>query len=110
MHDFKTRVQDLTWKVKDGEEKVRKAEASRKEAENGKKEAEEKSKAVQVELEDLFVVLGDLEEKRSADKVSLISCYVLVLISCHHSEVADGDCRRQALWVLVLFRLADFSV
>ncbi|KAF2260560.1 hypothetical protein CC78DRAFT_523140 [Lojkania enalia] len=61
---LKTTMQDQTWKVKDAEEKARKAEAS-------VKEKEEARTAVQTELDDLFVVLGDLEEKRARDKKRL---------------------------------------
>ena len=59
---LRTEIQDQTWKVKDAEEKLRKAEAAAK-------EKEEARSAVQTELDDLFVVLGDLEEKRTRDKV-----------------------------------------
>ncbi|KAF2193685.1 hypothetical protein K469DRAFT_551244 [Zopfia rhizophila CBS 207.26] len=61
---LKTKMQDQTWKVKDAEEKLRKAEVS-------VKEKEEARASVQTELDDLFVVLGDLEEKRSRDKKRL---------------------------------------
>lgn len=61
--NLKTKLQDQAWKVKDAEEKQRKAEASTK-------EKEEARAAAQTELDDLFVVLGDLEEKRTRDKVS----------------------------------------
>lgn len=61
-------MQDQTWKVKDAEEKLRKAEAALKE-----KEVERK--AAQTELDDLFVLLSDLEEKRAKDKVS---CFFFV--------------------------------
>jgi hypothetical protein len=60
--ELKTKIQDQTWKVKDAEDKQRKAEAS-------VKEKEEARAAAQTELDDLFVVLGDLEEKRTRDKV-----------------------------------------
>ncbi|KAF2801066.1 hypothetical protein K505DRAFT_412534 [Melanomma pulvis-pyrius CBS 109.77] len=62
--ELKTKIQDQTWKVKDAEEKQRKAEAS-------VKEKEEARAAAQTELDDLFVVLGDLEEKRTKDKKRL---------------------------------------
>lgn len=76
--DLKTKAQDQTWKVKDAEEKVREAEASAKKAAEKEikelqekvKKAEASEKEKQVELDDLFVLLGDLEEKRSNDKVS----------------------------------------
>ncbi|KAH9864323.1 hypothetical protein J1614_010257 [Plenodomus biglobosus] len=77
--DLKTKLQDQAWKVKDAEEKLRKAENSNKsgnnkvlkdlEAKLKKAEASEKEK--QTELDDLFVLLGDLEEKRSRDKKRL---------------------------------------
>ena len=60
--ELKTKTQDQTWKVKDAEEKLRKAEASAK-------EKEEARAAAQTEVDDLLVMLGDLEEKRTKDKV-----------------------------------------
>jgi chromosome segregation ATPase len=77
---LKTKVQDQTWKVKDVEDKLRKAEVTNKGAKDGKdkelKDLKEKLRAAQLsaeekqtELDDLFVILGDLEEKRSRDKV-----------------------------------------
>jgi small-conductance mechanosensitive channel len=62
--EIMTKSQDQTWKVKDAEEKLRKSEAA-------VKEKEEARLAAQTELDDLFVVLGDLEDKRTKDKVSL---------------------------------------
>jgi predicted nucleic acid-binding Zn-ribbon protein len=81
--ELKTKVQDQTWKVKDVEEKLRKAEASAKGVKTGgEKElkslqeklraAEKSAEEKQTELDDLFVLLGDLEEKRTKDKVSLL--------------------------------------
>jgi predicted nucleic acid-binding Zn-ribbon protein len=80
--ELKTKVQDQTWKVKDAEEKLRKAESSTKGAKDGKdkelktlqeklRAAEKSTEEKQTELDDLFVILGDLEEKRSKDKVRL---------------------------------------
>ncbi|KAF2853077.1 intracellular protein transport protein-like protein [Plenodomus tracheiphilus IPT5] len=77
--DLKTKLQDQTWKVKDAEEKLRKAESSAKSGKNKAlkdleaklKKAEEGEKEKQTELDDLFVLLGDLEEKRSRDKKRL---------------------------------------
>lgn len=71
IQDLKTKVQDQTWKVKDAEEKLRKAEVAVKEKEKEAKGNEEARAAAQTELDDLFVVLGDLEEKRSRDKKRL---------------------------------------
>ncbi|KAF2274018.1 uncharacterized protein EI97DRAFT_382037 [Westerdykella ornata] len=64
VQDLKAKNQDLTWKVKDAEDKQRKAEAIAK-------EKEEARAAAQTELDDLFVLLGELEEKRSRDKKRL---------------------------------------
>jgi predicted nucleic acid-binding Zn-ribbon protein len=81
--ELKTKVQDQTWKVKDAEEKLRKAEATAKGAKTGGEKdlkslqeklraAEKSAEEKQTELDDLFVLLGDLEEKRTKDKVSLL--------------------------------------
>jgi len=77
--DLKTKLQDQTWKVKDTEEKLRKIETGAKtdndkaikELEQKLKKAEEGEKEKQTELDDLFVLLGDLEEKRAKDKKRL---------------------------------------
>lgn len=77
---LRTQIQDQTWKVKDAEEKVRKAESSARGSKEGKERelkslqeklraAEKSTEEKQTELDDLFVLLGDLEEKRSRDKV-----------------------------------------
>jgi len=102
--DLKTKAQDQTWKVKEAEEKLRKAEAAAKSnPQKGKagganekelkdlkeklRKAEEAEKEKATELEDLIMVLADLEEKRTKDKVC-----------CSHSceeSMRDGanDCR-----------------
>ncbi|KAF2874378.1 p115 like vesicle tethering protein [Massariosphaeria phaeospora] len=72
---LKTKTQDQTWKVKDAEEKLRKAEA-------GLKAKEEARATAQTELDDLFVILGDLEEKRSRDKKRLKEL---------GEEISDGE-------------------
>jgi chromosome segregation ATPase len=80
--ELKTKIQDQTWKVKDAEDTLRKAEATTKGAQDGKekelktlqeklRDAEKSTEEKQTELDDLFVILGDLEEKRSKDKVHL---------------------------------------
>jgi hypothetical protein len=56
-------VSDLESQIKDAVEKTQKAEAEAK-------EKEEARGAVQTELDDLLMVLGDIEEKRTRDKVS----------------------------------------
>jgi chromosome segregation ATPase len=73
-------IEKLTWKVKDAEDKLCKAEATAKGSKDGKdkevkalqdklRAAEKNTEEKQTELDDLFVILGDLEEKRSKDKV-----------------------------------------
>ena len=80
IQELKTKVQDQTWKVKDAEEKLRKAETTLKGSKDeSEKElkglqtklraAEKSTEEKQTELDDLFVLLSDLEEKRSRDKV-----------------------------------------
>jgi hypothetical protein len=84
--ELKTKAQDQTWKVKEAEEKLRKAEAaakstnqkggaSDKEVKDLKeklRKAEEAEKEKATELEDLIMVLSDLEEKRTKDKVCFL--------------------------------------
>lgn len=83
VQDLKTKAQDSTWKVKDAEDKLRKSEDKLrkaqvsvdskdkeiKEVQDKVRKAEESEKEKQTELDDLFVLLSDLEEKRSNDKV-----------------------------------------
>ena len=52
------------------EARVNELEARLRDAENARKEADEAAKQSAAELDDLFIVLGDLEEKREGDKVS----------------------------------------
>lgn len=92
--ELKTNVQDQTWKVKDAEEKLRKAEASAKtgkdkaikDLEAKLREAEESEKEKQTELDDLFVLLSDLEEKRSKDKV----CHYVSRITLRNLTLTNG--------------------
>lgn len=74
--ELKTKAQDQTWKAKDAEEKLRKLQASVdsknkeiKELQGKLLRAEESEKEKQVEVDDLFVLFTDLEEKRNQDKV-----------------------------------------
>ncbi|KAL7270968.1 Vesicle-mediated ER to Golgi transport protein [Rhizina undulata] len=57
--------------VEAAKEKVKAAEGSVEAVRKEKVDAEAKAKEVQTELDDLFMVLGDLEEKRKADKKRL---------------------------------------
>ncbi|KAL5425466.1 hypothetical protein PMIN04_002523 [Paraphaeosphaeria minitans] len=98
MQELKTKVQDQTWKVKDAEEKMRKAEAAAKEkdeklkkADAAAKKKEEARAAAQTELDDLFVVLGDLEEKRARDKKRLKELGEEVSEAEDEDEDEDGE-------------------
>ncbi|KAH7083130.1 p115 like vesicle tethering protein [Paraphoma chrysanthemicola] len=91
--ELKTKLQDQTWKVKDAEDKLRKAELSNKGTSDDKgkelkslkeklRTAEQSAEEKQTELDDLFVILSDLEEKRDKDKKRLKEL---------GEEVSDGE-------------------
>ncbi|KAF1911432.1 p115 like vesicle tethering protein [Ampelomyces quisqualis] len=105
--ELKTKVQDQTWKVKDAEEKLRKAETSGKSAKENKsnelkalqeklRAAEKNTEEKQTELDDLFVILGDLEEKRSKDKVRPFRqsfCYRVLMTPRNASRSSARKCQ-----------------
>ena len=68
-------VKDLQTREHDSEERISSVENQRSERivtlERDLEEKEEARKSVQTELDDLFLVLGDLEEKRARDKRKL---------------------------------------
>ena len=71
--EYSANTQALEARLQRADEKAQEAETR---AAGARKEAEEKEQArtsVQTELDDLFVVLGDLEEKRLGDKVRIES-------------------------------------
>ena len=72
--EYSTKLSDLESRLQRAEDKAQDAvdRASRMQADLHNKE--EARKTVQTELDDLFMVLGDLEEKRSRDKV-MILCF-----------------------------------
>jgi hypothetical protein len=92
IQDLKSKMQDQTWKVKDAEDKLRKAEAS-------VKEKEEARSAAQTELDDLFVVLGDLEEKRTKDKVRHIKSRNVTAILTLCRNVLRNSVKRSQTWM-----------
>lgn len=102
IQELKTKAQDQTWKVKDAEEKLRKAEANAKTGkdkdmkalEEKLRKAEESEKEKQTELDDLFVLLSDLEEKRSRDKVSYFLRPGLKFPCLHRTETSQSSRRR----------------
>ena len=76
VQDLQTAHEEYSAKLSDSESRLQRAEDKTRDAEDratrmqGELNAKEESrKAVQTELDDLFMVLGDLEEKRSRDKV-----------------------------------------
>jgi predicted nucleic acid-binding Zn-ribbon protein len=106
--ELKTKVQDQTWKVKDAEDKLRKAESTGKSAKDGTtkelkalqeklRAAEKSTEEKQTELDDLFVILGDLEEKRSKDKVRLFptcNAYISLTINRNASRSSEKMSQR----------------
>ena len=92
--DLRTAHEEYSANTEALEARLRRADEKAEEAEmrtrSAQKEAEDKERArasVQTELDDLFVVLGDLEEKRSGDKVSVTN------LPCKFI-VAGTDCCR----------------
>jgi hypothetical protein len=75
-------VKDLQDKVKSAEEKLKKAEEAEKEK--------------QTELDDLFVMLQELEEKRNADKVRLAECVIFRAILMSDRNGSRSWVRRSA--------------
>lgn len=66
-HDqTRAKLQDQVWAVKNAEEKAKKAEQAVKEKEDARA-------SVQTELDEFLIILQDLEEKRTQDKVRRLS-------------------------------------
>ncbi|PWW73560.1 hypothetical protein C7212DRAFT_217553 [Tuber magnatum] len=64
------------------EVRVNELEARLRDAEHARKEADEAAKQSSAELDDLFIILGDLEEKRKGDKVFFFLFLALCEIYC----------------------------
>ena len=67
--EYSANTEALEARLRRAEEKAEEAEARAASAQEEAREKEQARASVQTELDDLFVVLGDLEEKRSEDKV-----------------------------------------
>ena len=67
--DYSTMVSDLESRLRRAEDKANDAEARATRLRDDLESKEEARKSAQTELDDLLMVLGDLEEKRSKDKV-----------------------------------------
>jgi intracellular protein transport protein USO1 len=67
---LRSKSQDQIWAVKEAEEKVRKAEQTSHLKDEDIARIEKEKKAIQAELDDMLLVMADLEDKRSKDKVS----------------------------------------
>lgn len=67
--DYSTKTSSLESRLQRAEEKAADAEARSTQIQGDRDSKENSRKAVQAELDDLLMVLGDLEEKRSRDKV-----------------------------------------
>lgn len=69
--DYTTKLNSLEARLNRAEDKAADAEARSVSLQKDVDAKEEARKITQSELDDLFVVLGDLEEKRAKDKVSI---------------------------------------
>ena len=67
--EYSTKLSDLVSRLERAEDKVRDVEDRATRMQGDLDAKEEARKTVQTELDDLFMVLGDLEERRSRDKV-----------------------------------------
>ena len=67
--DYTTKISSLVARLKRAEDKTTDAEARSASLQSDLEAKEEARKTAQAELDDLFIVLGDLEEKRTRDKV-----------------------------------------
>ena len=70
--EYLSKVSDLGSRLRRAEEKARDTEDRANRMQGDLEIKEEARKAVQTELDDLFMVLEDLEEKRSRDKVTVL--------------------------------------
>ena len=71
--EYSSNVHALELRLKWAEEKAAEAEVRAIEARKSLEEKEEARSSAQTELDDMFMVLGDLEEKRERDKVPFIT-------------------------------------
>lgn len=132
--DLKTKLQDQTWKTTEAQQKLTKAESSAKETQEKLKAAEaakppskdtkaadvskklikdlqdklQKAEAgereKQTELDDLLVILGDLEEKRGADKVSSVYPLRVCGLMCCRNDSRSWE-RRSAMTMTMTMRM-----
>jgi septal ring factor EnvC (AmiA/AmiB activator) len=73
------------------EVRVKELDARLSDAEHARKEADEAAKQSAAELDDLFIVLGDLEEKREGDKKRLKELGVEISDDEDDGDDDDGD-------------------
>ena len=74
--DYTTKISTLEARLQRAEDKAGDAEQRANNFQKGAEEKEEARKTVQTELDDMLMVLGDLEEKRTRDKVFSFSLEV----------------------------------
>lgn len=94
--DYTTKLSNLEARSNRAEDKATDAEARSASLQNDLEAKEEARRTAQNELDDLFVVLGDLEEKRSRDKV----CSAIDYEDSEFSNIARNACgltERQSL-------------
>ena len=96
VQDLQTAHEDYSAKISTLESRLQRAEDKAKDAEDRTRRSqddllakEEARKTVQTELDDMLMVLGDLEEKRSRDKVCTADHWKPVLTANHHRNVCE---------------------
>ena len=72
--DYSMKISDLESRLQRAEEKANDAEARADRLQSEADSKEEARKSAQTELDDMLMVLADLEEKRSRDKVYRVHC------------------------------------
>ena len=72
--DYSLKISGLESRLQRAEEKANDAEARANRLQSEADNKEEARKSAQTELDDMLMVLADLEEKRSRDKVSRVHC------------------------------------
>ena len=90
--DYTTKLSNLDARLKRAEDKAADAEARSASLRSDVDAKEEARKSAQSELDDLFIVLGDLEDKRAKDKVF----FNIVPTHALKSDIARNDCEPMA--------------
>lgn len=77
--DYSAKIASLESRLERAEDKATDSEARSRRLQADLDSKEDARKTAQSELDELFMVLGDLEEKRARDKVNKQHCYILLI-------------------------------